>query len=842
MALFFDVDMTKTKPLYYDVEYYVWNDGEARYNLRETKRKGENKWVNAKTQLDVDIPDYYNDNKLIYTDPRMYEVGGQTISTGSTIKAYYASNYEYVDKTYTIRYHTTQGEGVMENSIYKFFENNLLSANKFVYSGNKFKGWALARDGEIVYSDRDAVVFANDTNLTNDNGNYYLDLYAIWETGVYQVQYNANGATSGTMENTVHKFNETSKLGKNQYSKDYTLTLNVGANNTNFYTNSFGNWGKTRVNYNEENNEYTMIVPDDVEKYDGFFYTRNDAIIESGKTVTISYDVYSDKEITLGLKVQNQIVGTDRDNLRKDGDNKTIIDPTVIPAEEWTTIYFTYKNNSQNSIYDYSVLAVDESNGNTNVIIRNPRLEKTNLKTVINDENITAVVSSRFLNWISESNKTYYDEQEIVNLTNESGKIISMTAKWESVDIILPEIRNEELRFMGWKDDAGNDVDLSKPLNLTRNMTLTAIFKDDIPPEVKVDVLETTPNTITVQASATDKGMGMNDSVQYMYYIKEKNELNYTEYNGGETQTFRFDNLKQGTEYDIKVVVISDKAGNNGEGNVLATTNNFTGTIYVEKIDWITSEDGPSKAMVRFATRDLSDSTFYLECKKESEEEWTIGNTVFDVENEETVFARLTDGTNISQSISVKVEDQIKPNITIESNTSILKAYNTINIYIEAEDNETGLPKEPEYKYSYKKENENNYITGTANGDNISIENLEQNTVYDIIVEVSDYAGNKNQASIKVKTSYKYDLIFDAGLPTEVKVDGSMGKWECYKDVTYIIPECGFKAEGYKFLHWKIGNKEYNPKDEVSNLSKNGESVTLTAVWEKQEEQNPQGQ
>ncbi|MBQ2631617.1 MAG: InlB B-repeat-containing protein, partial [Kiritimatiellae bacterium] len=66
---------------------------------------------------------------------------------------------------------------------------------------------------------------------------------------------------------------------------------------------------------------------------------------------------------------------------------------------------------------------------------------------------------------------------------------------------------------------------------------------------------------------------------------------------------------------------------------------------------------------------------------------------------------------------------------------------------------------------------------------------------------------------------------------------GSMGSITASYGKTVKLPANAFKKSGYKFKGWakkKSGTVAYKNKAEVKNLTdKNGETVTLYAVWKK---------
>lgn len=137
----------------------------------------------------IDNPDYYLSGTDTFTlnNPTKegYTFSGWTGSNGNDpllnvminktdvgVKKFIAN---YIANRYEISYDSNGGIGVMPatKAVYDRFVK--LEENKFSKDGFKFKGWALEKDGNVIYSDNDIV-----KNLTSDNGKI-ITLYAIWE-------------------------------------------------------------------------------------------------------------------------------------------------------------------------------------------------------------------------------------------------------------------------------------------------------------------------------------------------------------------------------------------------------------------------------------------------------------------------------------------------------------------------------------------------------------------------------------------------------------------------------------------------------------------------------------
>ncbi len=636
------------------------------------------------------------------------------------------------------------------------------------------------------------------------------------------------------MQNSRHQYGVSSTLDENEYVRNYSVTLDLGIGHTNFYKDgTFSVWGNTAtISFDEVSKEFSMSIPANSAKYSGLYYTGKNAILKSGKTATISYEVFSNKPVTLAFKRQNQVVGQNYGTNNQDGSQDDVVTFATIPANEWTPVYFTYKNNNINSIYDYSVLSVEDASGVNNLTIRNPKFEIINANTKEDGQKETVNVSSTFLHWRYEGDgRTFGDKAEVpTNLTTRSGSILNMVAQWKNYSFNLPEIYADGYEFKGWIDEDGNPVDPDKPVDIEEDKTFTAKWEDNKPPIVDITVVNTTTSTITTRTTVVDEGEGVGDN-PYIYYIKEYGapDREYQRVEGGNSSEFIFTGLKPKTRYSIKVE-IADKVGNVGEDSTDGTTLQLTGNIYVKSHYWIQNSNREGTETVVFGANNLSSNKIYIESRREDIAQYSKTDTVIGVEHGQTAFARLTDGVNNLDATSYTPIDNKSPTIEIRPNTTGENAMNNIYIAISADDKESGLGLTPTYTYYYKRAQDTNWITaGSTTSESFNYSNLQQDTIYDIRVTVKDRAGNIGEKIIQVQTSFKYRIIFDGNGATS----GNMDPLPCTKDVQATLTKNTYARRGYSFYGWlsDIRNTPFKDGQKVINLSKHGEDVTLKAYW-----------
>lgn len=90
--------------------------------------------------------------------------------------------------------------------------------------GYTFAGWhydnACSTDYPHVDSDGKITVEYGDSEDSNpDPDKVEITLYADWTANTYEIAYNGNGATSGSMSNSTHTYDVTKNLSANEYSK-----------------------------------------------------------------------------------------------------------------------------------------------------------------------------------------------------------------------------------------------------------------------------------------------------------------------------------------------------------------------------------------------------------------------------------------------------------------------------------------------------------------------------------------------------------------------------------------------------------------------------------------------
>ena len=300
-------------------------------------------------------------------------------------------------------------------------------------------------------------------------------------------------------------------------------------------------------------------------------------------------------------------------------------------------------------------------------------------------------------------------------------------------------------------------------------------IQDGIDPVVTVSPGTKTTNSIQVSVVAVDNESGMADSLTYTYYIKKSTEAD-TSYvakaNNIAQNSYTFTGLTQETSYDVKVEVVGDKAGRKGTGTLLnqtttkvggATGDLTTGNIVASTPTW----SGGTASITLTTTTGMQ---IQYQVNGIDEENWTTINTggkVTGLHHNDTVYARLYDGTNTGDYGSVSIQDGIDPVVTVSPGT---KTTNSITVSVVAVDNESGMADSLTYTYYIKKSTEadTSYVAKANNiaQNSYTFTGLTQETSYDVKVEVTgDKAGRKGTGVLANQTTGKVGGA-DGGLVT----------------------------------------------------------------------------
>ena len=293
-----------------------------------------------------------------------------------------------------------------------------------------------------------------------------------------------------------------------------------------------------------------------------------------------------------------------------------------------------------------------------------------------------------------------------------------------------------------------NDIVYARLTDGVNNTGYTSIqIKDSIAPTVTLTQNSISTRAVKVTAGATDNA-GMPSSPTYVFSIKEGSG-SYTQKQSSSNTSCTIDNLKDNTNYTVKVTV-KDAAGNTGTKELPITTGAMptdseikNGMITFSGITW-----KDQKASVSMSTT----TSYTIQYQKNSYTgSWTDGTKASELVHNDIVYARLTDGHNNTGYTSIQIKDSIAPTVTLTKGTTTTRA---ITVTASSSDNYS-MPSSPTYTFYIKKTSDSAYPSSSAqSGTNASFtkDSLLANTSYTIKAETTDSVGNKGSNEINITT------------------------------------------------------------------------------------------
>ena len=334
-----------------------------------------------------------------------------------------------------------------------------------------------------------------------------------------------------------------------------------------------------------------------------------------------------------------------------------------------------------------------------------------------------------------------------INIVFDDGGLIDIVkgTKDDAEDLVQSEDKKMNDLLQEYANIMGENVEIPDP----------EPEADKTPPIVTVTAGGTTTNSITVNVQSTDNESGMKENPTYTYYIKKSSEAD-SSYQAKATDVtnanYTFAGLQQETSYDIKVEVNGDKAGNKGTGTLTGQTTKKVpgGETGVEEgaITFGTTTWSGGKANITISTNTGMQIQYQVDSTSGSWTNISNGGTVGSLQHGQTVYARLTDGTNYGDYASASIVDGTAP--TVSSITTGAITETSIQVTVSASDGQSGLATSNTYKYYL-----NGTLKSTQTSNTYSFTGLTAETSYTINVEAYDKAGNMGEKSTTAKTTKK---------------------------------------------------------------------------------------
>lgn len=170
-----------------------------------------------------------------------YKDGAEILNLTATNNGTVTLYAQWVDENQTLKVNPNGGswEGSTEVKSLTIKYKNTKTIEIPTRKGYVFKGWTLTGEGSTMSS-------LTQNNATFTMGLETATLTANWELAKYEVKYNGNGATSGTMANSNHIYSTEKELNQNTYVREYKVKINYNGTQEKTCKATFNGWAITK--------------------------------------------------------------------------------------------------------------------------------------------------------------------------------------------------------------------------------------------------------------------------------------------------------------------------------------------------------------------------------------------------------------------------------------------------------------------------------------------------------------------------------------------------------------------------------------------------------------------
>ena len=215
------------------------------------------------------------------------------------------------------------------------------------------------------------------------------------------------------------------------------------------------------------------------------------------------------------------------------------------------------------------------------------------------------------------------------------------------------------------------------------------IRKIEGPRIIKINVTNRTTSSISILVEASEV-----DGATFTYSYKKNDdaEENWNEVGKESINTFTFDELEANTIYNIKVKV--ETKG----GNTEKIINVLTGELPVGAITFTDPIWSNGTASVTINTEEtVLNLQYQIDSFSGTWTDISAGSKIEGLKHGQTVYAILTDGTNVTEPASASITDTILPTVSQIATGAVTD--NSITVTVTATDGESGLAASGTYKY-----------------------------------------------------------------------------------------------------------------------------------------------
>ena len=280
-------------------------------------------------------------------------------------------------------------------------------------------------------------------------------------------------------------------------------------------------------------------------------------------------------------------------------------------------------------------------------------------------------------------------------------------------------------------------------INEYDDLEIDYIGKEDnlLPYINEIKVINQTSNSVELQVSVSRLNNG---TLNYYYKEKDAPDEDYQLVKGDTTDlTATITGLNNKTTYEIKV------EATNENGTTEKVTEVFIGELkgtITQKGETVWS-NGTATIHLETEAQNLS-ILYQINSIEGTYQPYDDTKGITGLGHGDTVFAVLSDGTNITDYTSIDVLDKLGPTVTVTQGS---KSTNNIQVSVSSSDAEWGMPDSITYNYYIKKTADGNYPqdpTHTGTETSYTFTGLIQNTSYDVKVTTNDKAGNPGEGQV----------------------------------------------------------------------------------------------
>ena len=376
-----------------------------------------------------------------------------------------------------------------------------LNKNIFTREGYVFNSWNTKANGSgTSYKDQATV-----KNLSTKN-NAYIMLYAQWKPITYNVKYDGNGATSGSMSNSSHTYDVSKTLSANGYTRT-GYTFNGWNTKADGSGTAYSNQQSVRNLANTQDARITLYA-----QWKPITYTIE--YVGNGATNNVSAYISTHTYDTPSNLLKNKYTRTGYEfngwNTKRDGSGKSFKDEesilNLISSPIIIELYAQWKPITYNIKFD--------ANGGTGTMQNMTGVEyDKETQLITNNFEREDYIFKEWNTKADGSGITYFDQAKVINLTSIKNGTVILYAQWRPMPVV-----------------EGNDIAILKSdgLKMIEDGSLGEFLKNESSLKAKknvdnITVVDYTLTNLDQIKQAINDTSELGNSIEMKYRIKFSN-------------------------------------------------------------------------------------------------------------------------------------------------------------------------------------------------------------------------------------------------------------------------------------------------------------------------------